>query len=82
MLLDFSRDELFAELSINRELEFSLDGISYFISGDETRDHYIWDETHQKYIFDGTLADLFAFEFPNGCSFNYNIDRFQFEYLL
>ena len=80
--LNFTRKELFEQLAIGREVEFSLNGLSLFIGRTYEDIPYLYDETNSTMLYSGDLEGLFAFRFSNGESLNSHIESFDFEYLL
>lgn len=59
------RDSLFYELSLNRELDFSVAGIKLFLSPYPKSEESIfdlWDNTNKKLLIRGTLDEIFAYK--------------------
>lgn len=60
------RDSLFYELSLNRELEFSVAGIKLFLTPYPKSKESIfdlWDDTNKKLLIRGTLDEFLLIKF-------------------
>ena len=69
------RDSLFYELSLNRELDFSVAGIKLFLSPYPKSEESIfdlWDNTNKKLLIRGTLDEIFAYKVLGKYSLNEN----------
>lgn len=79
------RDSLFYELSLNRELEFSVAGIKLFLTPYPKSKESIfdlWDDTNKKLLIRGTLDEIFVYKVLGKYSLNENYSQFFLEYLL
>lgn len=78
------RDSLFYELSLNRELDFSVAGIKLFLSPYPKSEESIfdlWDNTNKKLLIRGALDEIFAYKVLGKYSLNENYSQFFLEYL-
>ena len=78
--------ELIEELYVNREIEFDVDGNNYFAhpltDRPEPCRYAIWSEPLKKRIFEGSIDELFLFQFPEGVTLKENFEAFSFNYIL
>lgn len=80
-----SRDSLFYELSLNRELEFSVAGIKLFLTPHPNSKESIfdlWDDTNKKLLLRGSLDEIFSYKVLGKYSLNDDYSQFFIEYLL
>ena len=80
-------DQLVAYLQEGREIEFSLENRSYFLSGDwgsveSQGDYYIYDNIRQAFVVSGDVQTILSYEFCPGVSLEKRMESFVFAYVL
>lgn len=83
--VDVTLELLDEELHCNREIEFMLREILYFAEPCTDRPlppiYKIWDVKAHVCIFEGNIAQMFAFEFPGGGTLESDFELFTFLYI-
>lgn len=81
-----TREYLIEALDDNREIEFSLQNRIYFATPRTNPPspscYAVLDSLECKWIFEGSIAELFSFSFPGGFTLNENFGDFDILYIL